>query len=294
MNTTIDDIPLCGFDLSLSEIRVMNHKRICQVEKSLRLHGQLQPIVARIDGKDCQIIDGFKRYYAAESLGMKNLQCRLLKINLAQAKVLLLSYNRPHQSMEAWEEALVLKDLQSTHSLDQRSLSRMIGYSVSWVSRRLALVEKMDESISSGIMMGELTGSHARALVKLPRGKQAEVAKTITTHRLTSRQSEVLAKVFLKAKDKKEQDYILAHAMEVIEKSSYGPQKIYDIRLSGSANELLQSSGHALQSLYILLSGLKSHYSNGITRGDKIILTPHLQKVSDCCSKLTEIIVKLK
>ena len=142
-----------------------------------------------------------RRFYAAEDLMMEALQCHVLEIDLTQAKVLLLSYNRLHQSMEAWEEAMVLQDLQKTHSMDQRSLSQLTGYSRSWVSRRLSLIGKMDEDVSSEIMMGTLTSSHARALTKLPRGNQGEVARVITTHHLTSRQSDKLAEAFLKAKE---------------------------------------------------------------------------------------------
>ncbi len=174
MSTSLEDISLEVFDLSLSGIRMINQARIRQVEKSLLLHGQLQPVIARIHPGGCQLIDGFKRYYAAQNMQMESLQSRLLKIDLPQAKILLLSYNRPHQSMDAWEEALVLHDLQTTHSLEQKELAELTGYSRSWVSRRLSLIGKMDEKISSEIMMGVLTGSHARALVKLPRGNQCE------------------------------------------------------------------------------------------------------------------------
>jgi ParB family transcriptional regulator, chromosome partitioning protein len=294
VDVLIEEIPLTGFDLSLSEIRVMNHTRIRQVEKSLSLHGQLQPVVARLHDQGCQLIDGFKRYYAAESLGMEHLQCRLLKVSLTQAKVLLLSYNRPHQSMEAWEEALVLQDLQKTHSLDQRSIANLTGYSPSWVSRRLSLVEKMDKELSADIMMGTLTGSHARSLIKLPRGNQAEVARAITTNGLTSRQSEVLTDAFLKAKNQKEQDYILAHAMKVVERTRTGEEKIYDVRLSARGNELLQSAGYAQQSLHMLLSRLDNPRSGGIHESEKIILNPVLQKVSDSCRRLKEVIQNLK
>ena len=121
----------------------MNMTRILQVEKSMRQHGQLQPVVARVHEGGYQLIDGFKRFYSAEDLMMETLECHVLEIDLAQAKVLLLSYNRLHQSMEAWEEALVLQDLQKTHSMDQRSLSKLTGYSRSWVSRRLALIGKI-------------------------------------------------------------------------------------------------------------------------------------------------------
>ena len=275
-------------------MRIMNMTRILQVEKSMRLHGQLQPVVARVHDGNYQLIDGFKRLYASEDLMMETLQCHLLEIDLKQAKVLLLSYNRSHQTMEAWEEAMVLQDLQKTHSLDQRSLARLTGYSRSWVSRRLALIGKIDEEISSDIMMGVLTSSHARALTRLPRGNQGEVARVITSRGLTSRQSDTLAEAFLKAKDKDEQDYILGHAMEVIEKGQSDTQEVYDVRLSSHGNDLLQSTGYANKSLQILLARLDSHRSGGLSDSERIILEPGLQQVSGYCKKLTEAITHLQ
>ncbi len=199
MNHAIKEIPLGEFDLSLAELRIINHARILRVEKSMQLQGQLQPVVARAPNGGYQLIDGFKRYYAAEDLMMETLQCHVLEIGLSQAKVLLLSYNRCHQSMEALEEALVLRDLRDIHSMDQRSLAQLTGYSRSWVSRRLSLIEKMDEEVSTQIRMGTLTSSHARSLIKLPRGNQGEVARVITTYGLTSRQSDTLVEAFLNA-----------------------------------------------------------------------------------------------
>jgi ParB/RepB/Spo0J family partition protein len=295
VNTKIEEIDLSEFDLSLSGMRIMNMTRILQVEKSMRLHGQLQPVVARVHEGGYQLIDGFKRFYAAEDLMMEALQCRLLEIDLTQAKVLLLSYNRPHQSMEAWEEAMVLQDLQKTHSLDQRSLAQLTGYSRSWVSRRLALIGKMDEDVSSEIMMGTLTSSHARALTKLPRGNQGEIARVITTHGLTSRQSELLADTFLKAKDKDEQRYILSHAVEVIEKKGQSDTGVlYDARLSAYGNDLMQSIGYVIQAVQIMLSRLGDHRIGMLNETEKVIITPGFEKVSGYAEKLKETITYLQ
>ncbi len=62
MNIKIKEIRLSEFDLSLSEMRVMNQSRMGQLEKSMRLHGQLQPVVARVYEGGVQMIDGFKSY----------------------------------------------------------------------------------------------------------------------------------------------------------------------------------------------------------------------------------------
>ena len=295
MNTTIEDIPLSEFDLSLSGMRIMNMTRILQVEKSMRLHGQLQPAVARVHEGGYQLIDGFKRYYAAEDLMMETLQCLLLEIDLSQAKVLLLSYNRPHQSMEAWEEAMVLQDLQKTHSLDQRSLARLTGYSRSWVSRRLSLIDKMDQEVSSDIMMGVLTSSHARALIRLPRGNQGEGARVIATYRLTSRQSDALAEAFLKAKDEDQQRYILTHPEQILMKDQSGSEEdIHDVRLSSYSNDLMQSIGYVIQSVQIMLSRLDDQRMGMLNETEKLIITPGFEKVSGYAKKLTETITHIQ
>jgi ParB family chromosome partitioning protein len=294
VNTTIEDIPLSEFDLSLSGMRIMNMTRILQVEKSMRLHGQLQAVVARVHEGGYQLIDGFKRYYAAEDLMMESLQCLLLEIDQSQAKVLLLSYNRPHQSMEAWEEAMVLQDLQKTHSLDQRSLARLTGYSRSWVSRRLSLIDKMDQEVSSDIMMGVFTSSHARALTRLPRGNQGEVARVIATYRLTSRQSDALAEAFLKAKDEDQQRYILTHPEQILRKEQEDQEEPFDVRLSSYGNDLMQGAGYVIQAVQIMLSRLDDKRIGMLNQTEKLIIIPGFEKVTGYAKKLTEAISNLK
>jgi len=275
-------------------MRIMNMTRILQVEKSMRLHGQLQPVVARVHEGTYQLIDGFKRVYAAEDLMMETLQCLVLEIDLPQAKVLLLSYNRPHQSMEAWEEAMVLQDLQKTHSLDQRSLARLTGYSRSWVSRRLSLISKMDQEVSSDIMMGTLTSSHARALTRLPRGNQGEVARVIAAYRLTSRQSDSLAEAFLKAKDEDQQRYILTHPEQILKKENEDQREPYDVRLSSYGNDLMQGSGYIIQAVQIMLSRLDDKRIGMLNQTEKLIIIPGFEKVLGYAKKLTEAISNLK
>jgi len=261
----------------------------------MKLYGQLQPVVAREYEGNYQIIDGFKRFYAAEDLMMETLQCHILKIDLSQAKVLLLSYNRPHQSMEAWEEAVVLKDLLETHGLDQQRLAKLTGYSRSWVSRRLSLIEKMDENISSEIMMGVLTGSHARALIKLPRGNQSEVARVITTYGLTSRQSNTLVDAFLEAKDENRQRYVLAHPEKVLEKKEpKAKEEFYDARLSCYGNDLMKSMMYVIHSVPFLLSRLNDQRIDKLSETEKVIITPGFKKVSGYAGKLTEAIGHLQ
>ena len=295
MSTRIEEIGLSEFDLTLSGMRIMNMPRILKVEKSMQLHGQLQPVVARIHEGGYQLIDGFKRFYAAEDLMIEALQCHVLDIDLTQAKVLLLSYNHLHQSMEVWEEALVLQDLQKTNSMDQRSLAELTGYSRSWVSRRLSLIGKMDEDVSSEIMMGTLTSSHARALTKLPRGNQGDVARAITSFALTSRQSDKLVEAFLKAGDANQRRYILSHPEQILRKDQQDQEEEpYDVRLSAYGNDLMKSIVYVIQSVQIMLSRLVDHRTGMLNESEKVIITPGIGKVSGYAEKLIETITHLQ
>jgi ParB/RepB/Spo0J family partition protein len=295
VNPRIQEIPLAEFDLSLSGMRIMNPARILQVEKSMRLHGQMYPVVARVSAEGYQMIDGFKRYHVAEDLMMETLQCFVLEIELSQAKVLLMSYNRSHQSMEAWEEAMVLQNLHKTHSLDQRSLARLTGHSRSWVSRRLSLIDKTDEKVSSEIMIGTLTSSHARALIKLPRCNQADVARVIINCGLSSRQSDTLVDAFLKAEDEDKRHHILNYPEQILWNDPADlKEEPYDTRLSLFGNELMQSTVNAIVGLQVLLSRLEDHRIDMFNETEKVIITPFLRKVSGYAEKLSEIISELQ
>jgi ParB family transcriptional regulator, chromosome partitioning protein len=290
----IENISLEGFDLSLSGIRLINPSRVRQVEKSMAVHGQLQPVVARSYHGGYQLIDGFKRYYSAEKLGMDSLQCRVLDIDLTRAKVLLLSYNRSHQSMDAWEEAMVLDDLIRVHDLDQKSLAEVTGYSRSWVSRRLSLIEKMDADLSSEIMIGNLTSSHARELIKLPRVNQKDLARVIISHSLTSRQSGALVDAWKKATGNTQKQHVLDHPLEVIERRHDDYYEPYDPRLSRHGNELKVSTRYMKKSLIILVSRMQDDRTGELSESEKIILLEDLVTLSNYYEKLVNLITKLK
>ena len=171
----------------------------------------------------------------------------------------------------------------------------MTGYSRSWVSRRLSLIGKMDEDVSSEIMMGTLTSSHARALTKLPRGNQGEIARVITTHALTSRQSDKLVEAFLKAGDENQQRYILTHPEQILRNDlSDSEEDVYDVRLSSYGNLLMQGAGYVIRSVQIMRSRLEDQRMGMLSQTEMGILTPGLQQVSRYCEKLKEIISHLQ
>jgi ParB family transcriptional regulator, chromosome partitioning protein len=296
--TIIQEVAVEEFDLSLAEMRIINPEWVVRIQNSMWLHGQLQPLVVRPNDGKYQVIDGIKRVHAAIELMMETLQCYVLDVDLKQAKLLVLSYNRPHQSMEVWEEAMVLDDLSKKHNLTQLSLSRLTGYSRSWVSRRLSLVGKIDEQIIPEIKMGVLNSSHARALLKLPRGNQVEVARVITSRGLTSRQSNALVDAFLAAKNQKKQRHILDNPEQVLNDRepvvSYDVCDTYDPRLSQYGNDLMNSIQYVLSTIKHMHWCLHQGRFGTLKETEEIIITPEIKKVQGHAENLIKSITHLQ
>jgi ParB/RepB/Spo0J family partition protein len=286
----VEEIGITEFDLSLSSMRLMNLDRIAGLEKSMNVHGQLQPVIARLYEGGVQLIDGFKRLYAAETLLMDTLECRLFEVDESQAKIMLLSYNRSNQSMEVWEEAMVLKALLEGDDLEQRQLAKLTGHSPSWVSRRLSLISKLDEEVACEIRMGSLTSSHARALMRLPRGNQIDVARVISTYHLSSRLSDRLVDAFLEAEDTAQQQQILTHPEHIIWDQADLPEDPYDSNLSSYGNELMHSIMKLYQPLDHILRLLGDSRIGELTEPEKEIILPFLKEVCGYAEKPSEAI----
>jgi hypothetical protein len=143
--------------------------------------------------------------------------------------------------------------------------------------------------------MGTLTSSHARALTKLPRGNQGDVARAITSFSLFSRQSDKLVEAFLKAGDENRQRYILSHPELILRQDLLlSEEEPYDARLSSYGNDLMQGAGYVIQSVQILLSRLGDQRTGMLNESEKVIITPGIGKVSGYAEKLKEAISHLQ
>ena len=282
-------IKLEDLDTTLLTLRITRPADLTRVRQSLERSGQLNPIVVRPLDERFQILDGFKRYAVAGDLGWESLEARILDISLPEGKAAMLSYNRNGRSLLDYDEAMVIHSLKQEHLLDQVAISRLTGYSRSWVCRRLALIEKLDPTLQDALRMGVITNSQARSLVQLPRGNQQEVMHCITEWHLTSRDSAVLVEKYLSSGSHKEQQYVLTHPMEVIEQTGSG-QEIFDIRLSHHGNRLLKSVEllHIQQNIFISLCG--QHMTGQLGETETGILEEKIERLKKGAGKVHKII----
>lgn len=111
------------------------------MERSLSSSGQLRPVVVRSHGKGYQLLDGFKRYHAALSLGWEHLECRVVEADTLSAKVMVLVYNSSPGGLQDYEQAGIIHSLRKEHLLSCQEISppdgqnRLMGEPVASVCR---------------------------------------------------------------------------------------------------------------------------------------------------------------
>jgi len=81
-------INLNQVSLALERLRRPSSKHIEKMEQSLKRQGQISPIAVHQSNHEYQLIDGFKRYRAAKSLGWKSLSAVDIQTNEHQAKAM--------------------------------------------------------------------------------------------------------------------------------------------------------------------------------------------------------------
>src|SRR5205814_3781697 len=176
-------------------LRVRNPQRQRQLLASLAAAGQQTPIVvvAVSDQPDRYlVIDGYKRVAALEQLGRDTVEAVIWPLSEVQALVLdrSLHWSEPESALE---EGWLLAELEQRFSYGLEELARQFDRSVSWVSRRLALVELLPDSVQQQVRAGEIPAQVAmKYLVPVARGSLddcQQMAAAFARHKFTNRQA---------------------------------------------------------------------------------------------------------
>ena len=139
-------------------LRVRQPQRQRRLMASLAESGQQTPIVVVLSSGERErylVIDGYKRIAALEQLGRDTIEATVWAMSAAEA--LLLEWTlrcTPQES--ALEQGWLLVEMEQSFGYGLEELARRFDRSVSWVSRRLALVELLPESIQQQVREGKL------------------------------------------------------------------------------------------------------------------------------------------
>ena len=150
-------------DRRWEHLRVREPHRQRRLLASLADIGQQTPIVVIASPEDSQrylVIDGYKRIAALEQLGRDTVEATVWAMSEAEA-VLLSRSLRLGPPESALEQGWLLAEMERRFGYSLDELGRRFDRSASWVSRRLALVELLPESIQQQVREGQIAAQVA-------------------------------------------------------------------------------------------------------------------------------------
>lgn len=192
------DLPLRHIGESFERFRLVDPKAQARLDASIKTYGQLSPAIALASSAaPFELVDGFKRLRAIRSLGgPQTLRVVCLTFAPRAAKAAVLEINRTTCRVSDFEEALVLASLAKDDGLTQVEIAALFDRDQSWVSRRIALAERLCDEAKELVRLGLLTSAAGREIMRMPRGIQPLVLETLQKHAMTSREvSRLVAKL---------------------------------------------------------------------------------------------------
>jgi ParB/RepB/Spo0J family partition protein len=189
------DLEFHQLELRFEHLRVRSPDRERRLLASLAESGQQVPIVVvAIEGEPDRylVIDGFKRVAALQRLGRDTVRATVWELSDAEALVLDRSLRLSEQET-ALEQGWLLAELESRFGYDLQELARRFDRSVSWVSRRLALVDLLPDAVQQRVRRGEI-GAQVAMKFLVPAARisvQAceDMAAAFARHKLRTREA---------------------------------------------------------------------------------------------------------
>ena len=210
-------------ELGLSDIgqrygafRIVTPRADTVMVKSIQKYGQISPVVCVKEEDGYELIDGFKRLRACRRLSKETVRAKVIEANGRICKAAIIQLNQWGRSISEIEEALVLQSLHREDGLTQIEIAALLGRDKSWVSRRIALIERLSEDVQEDIRLGLISAITGRELAKLPRGNQKEAAHAILKHRFSTREAAKLIGHLL-GRPRWEYSAILAGPWEIVQ-----------------------------------------------------------------------------
>jgi ParB/RepB/Spo0J family partition protein len=268
---------------SYGRVRCLAPRQVEQMKASLTAHGQLTALVVVKRREGLELIDGFKRYRAAEQMGWTRLRVTSLEVDEAGQWAAMLALNRATHALSVLEEALVLREMAAL-GMTQTQIGQILSRHKSWVSRRIGLLERLHPELVEQIREGMLPPGAARRLLSLPAGNQLELATVVMQHGLGSRETELSVRLWKNA-DPPVRDYLLAQPrLALAHVQSSDPEHPPDPRLT--------PRGQRLQRHLRILQGValrtRQMLRRSPTEEDRPILDRDLESTRSSLSSLVQ------
>lgn len=167
---------------------------LTELAESIKLHGVIQPLIIRKDGKLYTIIAGERRWRAARMAGLKKVPAIIKDYTSREIMEIALIENIQRQDLNPIEEAQAYQNLIDEYHLKQDEVAEKVSKSRAAVTNSLRLL-RLTKKVQQMVIDDIISGGHARALLSLEdEEKQEELAMRILDEKLSVREVEKLVK----------------------------------------------------------------------------------------------------
>jgi ParB family chromosome partitioning protein len=178
---------------------VFDPEKLAELAESIRQQGVIQPVVVRAVDGGYELIAGERRWRAAQQAGIDTIPAIVRDVADDVAVAMALVENIQRENLNPLEEATALRRLVDEFALTHAEAAEAVGRSRSAVSNLLRLLE-LSAEVRGMVDDRHLEMGHARALLALPEGRQAEAAREVVRRQLSVRETERLVKRMLRGR----------------------------------------------------------------------------------------------
>ncbi len=173
------EIELNTLDLRYAHTRVSNRRTADSMTRSIERYGQLNPVVVVGKHERPVLVDGYLRVGSLGTLGRDTVIADVSETDERRALLQVLGTTGQRQ-WKTVEQAWIIREIKERFEPSLRQIARDIGHDVSWVSRRLALIDDLPEDLLGAVLGGHVSAWAAgRVLAPLARANKDHAVKLI-------------------------------------------------------------------------------------------------------------------
>ncbi len=171
---------------------VFRDEHLEELVASIKEHGIIQPLIARLRGDKFELIAGERRWRAAQKVGLTEAPVILREASDQDVLELALIENLQREDLNPIEEANAFARLAREFGLRQEDIAQKVGKSRAAVANSMRLLD-LHEQVQSWLTQERISVGHAKVLLSLKsQDEQALLADIIIRRSLTVRAAEKL------------------------------------------------------------------------------------------------------
>ncbi len=151
---------------------------LAELAASIREHGLIQPLIVTGTESGYTLIAGERRLRAARLAGLETVPVIVKESTPQEMLELAIIENIQREDLNAIEEALAYRQLTDDFNMTQEAVADRVGKGRSTVANLLRLLN-LPQDVQQAVLDGELSGAHARELLRLPTAGQQIEAKNV-------------------------------------------------------------------------------------------------------------------